>query len=173
MYMKQTTGILWAFLLCLAGLATQAQSKDCKFDKAKDAKGNAIQVIAIPTKVGKISIRKTDGKFFMNYSTKAIIITMHIGEDLTELRVDSVAFYFGTEKVTFPAIGKGDIKNENKLKNTFEYLSFEIALDEAMVAKMTAAKVDEFFVYGEKQAGYRDVMTEKSQDKLMNAFSCF
>ena len=171
--MKQSRKILCGLLLCHAVVTGLAQNKDCKFSKAKDASGKIIQVIEVPTRVGKLIVRKNEGKFYLNYWTKAIFVLAADDNNTTELRIDSVAFYAGAVKNTMPAIGKGDIKNEIKLKNTFEYIQFEVELNEAMVAKFTTSKMTEFFVYGEKQAGYRDELAQKNQDKLTNAFGCF
>lgn len=165
---------LFTTLLSFASVFSNAQNKDCKFKKAKDpASGKIIQMVQATATVGNFFTSKRDEKYYITYVTKAIAILGSNTANWTELRIDSLRFYFVDKQVvTVPATGAGKIQNEVKLKNVFNYVQLEAPLEQTLVTKILESPLAEIQIFGEKQAVTRDVLNEKQQDALKRAFTC-
>ena len=175
--MRTTTknSVLLTISFSLFSIIALAQNKDCKFRKAKDpAKGKTMQMVEASARIGNFFISKREEKYYITYVTKAIALLVSNTNNQTELRIDSLRFYFQDKNVvTVPAIGTGKIQNEVKLKNVFDYVQLEAPLESTIASKLTESALAEIQVFGERQAVTRDVLNEKQQEVLKRAFICF
>ena len=163
-----------ALVFCSFAATAYSQKKDCKFLKGKDGKGNTIRMIASPTKIGNFYVGKREDKYFLSYSTKVIFLLAANANNQTQLKIDSVKFYFDNKDVvTLSAFGVGKIQNEVKLKYTFDFVQFEAPLDQTAVARFLSARLTDIQIMGEKDSGLHDLIVEKNQDKLIQAFTCW
>jgi len=167
--------ILGLCMLFILPLCLKAQNKDCKFIEVKDLKGNPIQVVSSPAKLGNFTIGRSDGKLFATYSPKGIFALAFADEkNQINLRIDSVQFIFvDNSLVTLKANGTGMLTNtNNQIKPVFSTINFSVNMDGKNEKLFREAKLIGFRVIAEKEAQFTDALNEKQQGKLLQAFTC-
>lgn len=166
-------------LILLASLVSRngfAQKADCKFVSMKTAQGKILQMVKVPAKLGNLTVCKDDGKLVINYETKGIFDFIK-PENAAQLRIDTIKFVLaGDRLVNVKATwGVGIVANGNHdLQPHMTNAHFVVALD----MKSTEANllltnpVTGFLILGERNSKLGDLLNDKQQANLTQAFAC-
>jgi hypothetical protein len=162
-----------AFIAAMNYATAQSKDKDCKFERFKDQNtGNMMQLITVPTKVGKFMVGRNGDKLIAAYTLKGIFAWAGETKNTVRMRIDSVQFVFEGQLVNIPVIGTGNVINEVKLKPRFESVNYSFAFPENTIEIFAEKKIIGFKIFGEKEAETGDLLNEEQAAKFIKAINC-
>ncbi len=173
--MKQ---VLFLSLALLASSQIRAQNKDCKFTTVKAANGQHFSVVQTPSRLGNFLIGKDGGKITLVYNTKALISMFATDtKNVATLKIDSAQFLFTDNTVIAlkTVASYGTLPNvNNALKPQLTDVKYSVILEPGSKAEtlFKQTKLKTFVIHSEKDGQYADMLNEKQQDKLLQAFTC-
>lgn len=153
-------------------------TKDCKYTKAQLPDGSKVQMVQSGARFGNFMIGKADGKYTIVYNTKSLISALITDtKNVASLKIDSVQFLFTDNTVISvkPTLGIGTAPNKSdELQPHLTNVRYGITLEPGSKAEvfLRQTRLKGFRVLAQKDAQYADLLNDKQQAQLLQAFVC-
>jgi hypothetical protein len=154
------------------------KSKECDVTTSKNNVGQVVTMVKSPTKQGNFLLAKEDGKMILIYNTKVLLAELLTDtRNVAILKIDSVRFIFegnniATLKTTVSSAKLPNINREMKPHITNAQYNLYIPPGSKAETWFKQSKLLGFQVVAERDGQYADLLNEKQQAKLIQAFNC-